>query len=204
MTLTKKERFEEYLKNCSQLDIHFKEEFTSERLLFVKVDTENYNIIYEMFKNDQSPFVDGRFKNLNELEIYFHETLRYLYHTSRGCDWLLFKKKTKEVVGIFHLYDFSRETVNNRHKRCTIGFSINEKFRRQYFATEAIMKLSEYIFNELKMKTIIADIAKNNYPAKKILQNLNFTNKTEDYYYATKYDFYELTTSMFDDFKNTN
>ncbi len=201
MASKKKEEIENYLKRSSNLGIDFKEKFGSKRLSFAKVNKENYKIIYEMFKNDKNPFIDNRFKNLMDLDIYFHETLSFNLDNSLACDWLIFKNNSNEAVGVFHLCDFSRETVNNRNKRCTIGFGINPKFRRQYHATEAVMRFSEYIFNELKMEKIIANTAKDNYYSKKLFESLSFTNKTEDYIYSVNQDFYELSKEMFVDFE---
>lgn len=82
--------FEKYLKHCSTLDIDFKDVINTERLTLEKTDVNNYKLIYQMFYKDESHFIDKRFKDLKELDAYFNETLKYLTHTARGCDWIIF------------------------------------------------------------------------------------------------------------------
>ena len=73
-----------------------------------------------------------------------------------------------------------------------IGYSIGEKYRQNYYATEAVVNLIQYAFTHLKMEKLIANTEKGNLPSKGLLFKLGFVNKTEDYLYSRRYDYFEI------------
>jgi len=154
----------------------------SKRLEFEFLDKNNYQIINSMFCNDDSPFTEPFYKNKKDLEKYFE-----LYQTTRifrGRDWLIKTINNQEYIGVFHAFDFSRETVNNRNKRCSIGFAIKPESRRKYYASEATMHIVNHIFTNMPIAKILACTDIKNLATCNLLENLNFKFNANDYEFS--------------------
>jgi RimJ/RimL family protein N-acetyltransferase len=166
----------------------------TERLTFEILDDENYLEVFEMFENDINPFVLADYKDLEMWEDYADCQLYWNRMSCKcaGCDWLMKLKTTGQTVGILNLYELSRETDNNKHKKGMIGYSIGQSFRRQHYATEAIKQLISHAFEHFDLHTITANTEKNNLASKVLLANLGFVDETEAYYFDKEYDYFEL------------
>lgn len=166
----------------------------TERLTFEIMDDKNYLAVFEMFENDTNPFVLADYKDLEMWEDYADYQLYWNRMSCKyaGCDWLMKLKTTGQTVGILNLYELSRETYNDKHKKCMIGYSIAASFRRQHYATEAVKQLILHAFEHFNLHTIIANTEKNNLVSKVLLANLGFVDKTEAYYFDKEYDYFEL------------
>jgi len=167
----------------------------SQRLEYEALDEKNYRIIGKMFKNETSKFADEIYTVKKELEEYFVFYQTHLKY--RGKDWLVKTIDNKEYVGIFHLYDFSRETVNNRDKKCTIGFAVAPEYRRKYYAAEIITHLLNYIFTNLPMIRVLACSDIDNIPAAKLLESINFKFNPSDYFDSENTNHFEMFKSNF-------
>ena len=185
------ERF--YLRNFTP---HFN--FTNlpptKRLEFEVLDEVNYLQIYELFGGDSNPYVIDDYKDLDKLEEYIdHQLYLNKNSTKKGaCDWFVKLKETKETIGILNIHELSRETFNDNHKKCFIGYSISEKFRRQHYATEAVENLIHYAFTHFGMNKIVANVEKGNIASVELLLKFGFIDKTENYYFKDQDDYYEL------------
>ena len=131
---------------------------------------------------------------MEELEKYKDYILKdSRFSSKRGaCDWLVKLKETDTYIGIINLFDMSRETYNDTHKKCMIGFNTKASFRRKYYTYEAVQQLSKHIFEHFGRNKIIADVEKENTASKKLLEKLGFKENTAAYYYADDYDFFEF------------
>jgi RimJ/RimL family protein N-acetyltransferase len=163
----------------------------SERLYYEFLTKGNVIHLYNMFRNDANQFVDERFKLKTKVDVYagfVTNEMRY-FAKNAGCDWLIFSKKDNPPVGVLHLFDLTTETFNDINKRCSIGFAIAEKYRRKYFATEAIIHLLNYIFANFEVEHVLAYTFKLNIAANLLLTGLKFENETEDFVFNTQYKY---------------
>ncbi len=166
----------------------------TERLSFEMVNEHNYPAIYDLFRDDPSPFVIDEYKDWDKLEDYMDYQLYWNRNATKraSCDWLVQLKSTKATIGIVNLYELRRETFNDHHKRGFIGYNIAQQHRRQYYATEAVKQLIQYTHNQHNLNKLVAHLEKENTASRDFLLKLGFTNCTEEYYYSDKYDYYEL------------
>ncbi len=164
------------------------------RLEFELLDDINYKEVFELFKEDDNPFVLEDYKNLEELDKYKNYILKDSRFSSKrgGCDWLVKLKQTNIYIGIINLYDMSRETFNDNHKKCMIGFNTNNAFRRKYYTSEAVQQLKKHIYEHFGRNKIIANVDKKNTASKKFLEKLGFKENTKAYYYSDLYDYFEF------------
>lgn len=86
----------------------------------------------------------------------------YLWLTN----WAIIFKKTKEIVGFIML-----KGCPNKFDEVIVGYGINERYRRNGYATEALKAMTQWIFQNPKALFVIADTEKNNVPSHKVLEN---------------------------------
>lgn len=165
----------------------------SERLSYEQVDWHNYRKLLSMFENDKSIFVMNDYKTIDQLEEYIDYQLNFAqYSYKRGAaDWFYKDKKTGEYVGIFNLYDLSKETLNENHKRCTIGFATSEKYREKYYTLEAIETFKEAILHQLEKTYILSYTTRDNIATIELLQRAGF-QKSEGDFIHKEYVYYEF------------
>jgi RimJ/RimL family protein N-acetyltransferase len=110
-----------------------------------------------------------------------------------GCDWLMFDRNGN-LIGLLHYYDLSLETFNDNDKRCSIGLTVAEPFRRNGFGEEAIRHLLKYIYDkQSNINRILAYTDKRNEASAALFRKLNFTENQTDYLHHEKY-FYFIAT----------
>jgi len=169
----------------------------TERLDFELLSTSNYGRVLELFQEDTSSFVQEDYKTLAALEEYVDYQLNYAYYSPKrgGCDWLFKLKNNHQYIGILNLYELSKETFADNHKKCMIGYCTVEEQRRKGYTKEAVSNLIDYAFGDLNIEKIIAKTEKENYGSKAFLAALNFREEIEKYYYSELFDFFELVRS---------
>ncbi|MEY4903120.1 MAG: hypothetical protein RLZZ292_935 [Bacteroidota bacterium] len=164
---------------------HFPDLLPSERLEYEKLSAENYLHLLPLFKEDESPFLDGRYKEETAAKENLDFVQDMVYDTKcGGCDFLIRLKGTQQYIGILHLFDYSLETFLDVPLRCTLGYAIAKPFRRHYFATEAIRHLIDYAHqNHGKRKFLVYTSIKND-PSNSLMQSLNFRLANDEYCYG--------------------
>ncbi|WP_291721916.1 GNAT family N-acetyltransferase [Bernardetia sp.] len=165
----------------------------SERLNYEQVDWHNYRKLLSMFEEDKSIFVMNDYKSIDQLEEYIDYQLNFAqFSFKRGAaDWFYKNKITNEYIGIFNLYDLSTETINDNHKRCTIGFATNKKYREKYYTLEAIETFKDAIINQLGKTYILSYTTKENIATIELLQRAGFQKSDGDYIHK-EYVYYEF------------
>lgn len=164
----------------------------SARLQYQPLDYDNYEILHELFAEEDNPFINLEFKEKEKIGIYVVDLREFAkFSPKRGAfDWLIYWKN--RPVGVLHLFDLSRERANGKNKRCTIGFSIGKEFRRKGFASEAISHQIEYVFEHFSnIERIIAYTAPNNEASIGVLTKLGFSSNAEDFLSTDRYSFFE-------------
>ncbi len=170
---------------------HFPLLSSSERLEYELLTIQNSQTFVELFQQDPSLYVDERFKNKEEAEKYAQESETAKFSAKHGgCDFLIKLKSTETYIGVLHLFDLSTETFADNHLRANIGFAIAAPFRQQYYATEAVKHLIDYVQNTLQKSNILAYTHPENEAANDFLLSLDMTLNVENYIYG--YNYYEL------------
>lgn len=86
------------------------------------------------------------------------------------------------LLGIFlknqnlHIGNIKIYSISKYHKHCTIGILIGERqAHNQGYATESILRVSQFCKNNLNLKKISAGIYKNNIASRKAFQKAGFS-----------------------------
>ncbi|GJM31176.1 MAG: hypothetical protein DHS20C18_01770 [Saprospiraceae bacterium] len=179
---------------------HFPDLPNSERLTYQPLGYNNYMTLNELFAEDDSPFANPEFKELERIELYVVSLLEFARYSPRRCgqDWIIHLAETGTAVGVLHLYDFTKEPFGNRDQKCSIGFAIAAPFRRKGYALESIGNLLTYIFQHFEMIQVLAYTTRDNLPSQSLLKRLCFSPNDQDYDHPDHYAFFELKLEQFE------
>ncbi len=81
------------------------------------------------------------------------------------------KDDDKKIIGSVALSNIAM----GNFRSCFLGYRIDETENSKGYATEAIWKVIDFGFNELKLHRIEANIMPNNKPSVRVVQKLGFT-----------------------------
>lgn len=87
----------------------------------------------------------------------------YLWLTN----WAIVHKEENQIIGFIMI-----KGCPNEMGEVIVGYGIDELYRRNGYATEALRGLTEWIFQNPKALYVIADTEKTNIPSHKVLKNL--------------------------------
>lgn len=115
----------------------------SAQLRYELVSWVNFPTYLTLFGADPSPFVDARFKQRAALEAYVVQLFTEAsFSWKRGAtDWLIRRRADDQPLGVLHLYDLSRETINGQPAHCAVGYALAAPARRQGYGFEALSHL---------------------------------------------------------------
>jgi RimJ/RimL family protein N-acetyltransferase len=174
---------------------HFPPMPDSERLSYEIITNNNYSILVSLFEADENPFIDQRFKSLDQAKEYAEDLTDMLYDPKHGgCDFLIRLKNTPIYIGVVHLFDFSLET--HWATCCTLGFAIGAPFRRKRYATEAMQNLMRYAHTYHQKTFFLVYTAQENLPSNAFVQSLNMVLANEDYDYDETDNYYVLKLNL--------
>jgi RimJ/RimL family protein N-acetyltransferase len=144
-------------------------------LSFEKLSSENFHRFYDMFKSDESPFTDERFKDYEQAKEYVQYIEQYgTVLPKQGLqDWLFLWEG--QYAGVLHLYDLSLETFAENDKRCWVGFATKPVLRNKGITKKAFHHFVHYIFEQYpNIKYIHSMTLKENLAAQALLRSLHF------------------------------
>ncbi len=152
----------------------------TEQLSYELLTWDNFKNFLTLFENDPNPFVMKQFKTLDQLEMYAVSQLEYNRYSFKhgACDWFLRSKTSGELIGVLHIYELNWELMNGKHFPCMFGYAIAEPYRRQGFATEAVMHLLNHIPLTFKRFEVLANPEKDNLASRAFLEKLGLKRKT--------------------------
>lgn len=84
--------------------------------------------------------------------------------------WIFRKENPDEIIGSFCFQNFLREP----YKSCWLGYKLSHRYVHQGYATEAITKGIEPLFNEQHIHRIEAFVMPDNDPSKQLMKRLGF------------------------------
>ncbi|MBK9255441.1 MAG: GNAT family N-acetyltransferase [Saprospiraceae bacterium] len=166
----------------------------SERLRFELLVESNLVHLYRIFKENDNPYVTEDYKDFDKLKMYYADMqqLRTSQSKYAGYDWLLRLKDSETYIGVISIYDLSRETINDKDRKCSLGFAIGDAFRRKYFATESIQHIFNFVKNDLDRSLVLAYTNNENLASIRLLQKFGFEDVTDEYTGGSDIQFYHL------------
>lgn len=81
-------------------------------------------------------------------------------------NWAIINKEKNQIIGFIMIKGYP-----NNEGEVIVGYGIEENYRKNGYATEALKNLTKWIFKNPKAKCVIADTEKSNIPSHKVLEN---------------------------------
>lgn len=82
-------------------------------------------------------------------------------------NWAIINKDKNQIIGFIMIKGYPNEAGE-----VIVGYGIEESYRKNGYATEALKKLTKWIFNNPKAKCVIADTERYNIASHKVLENV--------------------------------
>lgn len=131
-------------------------------------DMEALQMLYAKFQSNL--FVEPLFAEEQERQ-YQEGYIRQIYGFYGYGMWLLFHKKTGELIGRAGIE--SRETCGAAEVE--MGYLIAPEYQRQGYAKEACQAIMKYAKEELCMKRVLCRVSSNNHASLNLLKQLGFS-----------------------------
>lgn len=94
--------------------------------------------------------------------------------------WVVLKKDNDELIGDIGIHFHAHDPL-----QAEIGYTFHHLYHGQGYATEALKKITDFLFDELDKGRISASVDPRNLPSVKLMERLGFRQQThlkESYY----------------------
>lgn len=99
------------------------------------------------------------------------DTENYMWLTN----WAIILKQSKELIGFIMLKGYP-----NKFGEVIVGYGINERYRKNGYASEALKAMVKWIFKNNAELFVVADTEKSNEASHKVLQNAGAVKYKEE------------------------
>ena len=118
-------------------------------------ETNKYQVWIPKTIKDVELFINGIAKQINIPETWFQ--------------FVLIEKESQKVIGDLGVHFFDKH-----NKQVEIGCTLNKIFHYKGYATEAVSRIIDFLFIELKKHRIIASIDPNNKSSVRLVERIGF------------------------------
>ena len=206
----KRQKFKTYQKKYEILDEYFLKHNpephfilpampSNETVFFEPLNENNYVQLYEMFDEDDHPFVISRYKNRTEWEEYVYYYVNYGRFVGKHGYFDVFArlKSTGAYFSLLNIYELSKDTFDDKHRKCFIGYTTGKKFRGMGLTLAAVRLSLQFLFETMQMLYVYAYVERSNLKSQMFLTRLGFqmvpntfSHSHENIYYALSYEQY--------------
>ena len=98
-----------------------------------------------------------------------------------GIHWAITQKGNDKMLGVISLFNINKENF-----RAELGYILHPDFQGRGIISEALQKVIEFGFEQMKLHSITAIIDPENIASEKVLQKANFVKEAhfkEDFYF---------------------
>lgn len=155
----------------------------NENIYLRAVEPEDLDYLYK-WENDTNLWIHGNTLapySRNTLRQYIEEAQQYDIFQSNQLRLVICKQDGDTIVGAVDIYD-----VDVHSKRAGIGVLVDEEFRKQGFAQQALQLIQEYAFDFLNLHQLYAHISVNNNISIDLFEKSGYTQagKLKDWIYT--------------------
>ena len=161
---------------------------TTERLILRKLDDADPQQLFKL-RADKDVMKHIGKKPMTAIEEAhdFIKMINDLLQENSGITWaMVFKEEPGKLIGTIGLWRLIKE-----HYRAEIGYMLLPEFWRKGIAKEAIIKVLDYGFNELKLHSVEGKITPLNIASAKTLESTGFIREAyfeEDFLFNGKFE----------------
>lgn len=150
-------------------------ELKTERLLLRKLKEKDMEqIIYLRSDAEVNKFVKRPKTRNKEEAIAFIEKISLEFLSGKSIYWVITEGGNDKMLGSICLWNFSEDG-----KTAELGYDLSPEFQGLGFMDEALKKVLNFAFDEMKFKKLEAYTQKNNIPSLRLLERNGFIRNSE-------------------------
>lgn len=108
-------------------------------------------------------------KTIEDVESFIESIAKQIDFPKTWFQFVIIEKETQRIVGDLGLHFF-----DNENKQVEIGCTLSKEFQNKGYATESLIRVIDYLFQDLNKHRIIASIDPNNLKSVKLLERMGF------------------------------
>lgn len=140
------------------------------RLIIRPITIDDRNEIFNYRRDKETNKFQGWIpENLEDVEVFIRKTSVQINEPNTWFQVVIIDKETQGIVG-----DIGIHFMDSDSKQVEIGCTLNKFFQNKGFATESLVKVIDYLFNDLNKHRIIASIDPNNTNSIRLVERIGF------------------------------
>jgi len=144
--------------------------FETERLVIRPIQLEDKVNIFEYRSDTETNKYQGWIpKTIEDVEFFINGIAKQINIPETWFQFVLIIKKTQKVIG-----DLGVHFWDKQNKQVEIGCTLNKDFHYNGYATEAVRRIIDFLFIELKKHRIITSIDPNNEGSIRLVERIGF------------------------------
>lgn len=142
----------------------------TERLIIRPMSYEDRNEIYEYRSDSIANKYQGWIpKTLSDVDLFIDKLAKKINVPNTWFQVVIVEKYSNLVIGDIGIHFFDEE-----NKQVEVGYTLDKKYQKRGYATEALSILISYLFKDLSKHRIIASIDPNNFASIQLVERLGF------------------------------
>ena len=143
---------------------------TTNKLVLRKLTSDDAEAIYRIRSDEKiAEFLDRPIcKSMDEAKEFIQKVCEG-YEKNEICYWAITEKGNNELIGTICLWKILKDKM-----KAEIGFELIPAYQGKGIMKEAIPKVIDFAFNELKLKTIEGEVAKENQRSIRVMEKNGF------------------------------
>ncbi len=171
-----------------EVNFHPFPELTTTRLLLRKLESADTERLLTLRSDEKVMKYIGKkpMETIDEAKDFIN-MINDVVDNNSGINWAItLKEEPGKLIGVIGLWRLIKE-----HYRAEIGYMLLPEFWRKGITKEAILKVIDYGFNELKLHSIQGNINAINVASAKTLESTGFVREAffkEDFFFDGKFE----------------
>jgi len=108
-------------------------------------------------------------ETINDVEFFINGVAKQINIPETWFQFVLIEKKSQKIIG-----DLGLHFLDKQNKQVEIGCTLNKKFHYFGYASEAVRRIIDFLFIELKKHRIMTSIDPNNESSIRLVERIGF------------------------------
>ena len=142
----------------------------TKRLFIRPITVDDKHEIFEYRRDKEVNKYQGWIpETIEDVEVFICKTSKQINIPDTWFQFVIVDKESKKIVG-----DLGIHFIDSANKQVEIGCTLTKDFQHKGFATESVMKVIDYLFNDLNKHRIITSIDPDNKNSIRLVERIGF------------------------------
>jgi len=142
----------------------------TKRLIIRPVTIDDKNKLFEYRSDAKTNKYQGWIpKTMEDMETFIGKISKKINEYGTWFQFVIVEKETRKIVGDLGIHFF-----DNENRQVEIGCTLNKKSQNKGYATEAVKRVIDYLFQELHKHRIITSIDPDNKNSIRLVDRIGF------------------------------